>query len=309
MSLVARLKCVIEGLRSGPTKQSHFSVLSGVFGTMALISMTVSLPAWAGSQLNRCPVDALSALPDQPVVIERVERNGDGGVRVAWPLRVVPEESEAFAAPLQLQTGAQFDVLRCLPPGRWVALGHGEVVGRNGGLVEGQLALAGQAPAVERGVADELISSGNLYPMPMVGDLVVVRRKEIVQRQAISPRITISADTLFEGSRSAGYQLELSRQGQESLKELLTRNFADARGKLLIEVHAQRPGSRQKLRQETAQRAENIERFLRYEFGISKDQVVAVGHGSDTYVPGLVSADRPVDFVVLRMLPDHRTMH
>lgn len=308
MSLVARLKSVIEGLRGEATNQSDVSVLSAILGTMAMFSLTVSLPAWAGQQLNRCPVDALSALPDQPVVIERVERNGDGGVRVAWPLRVVPEESEVFGAPRQLQTGAQFDVLRCLPPGRWVALGQGEVVGRNGGLVEGQLALAGQAPAVERGVADELVSSGNLYPMPMVGDLVVVRRKEIVQRQAISPRITIAADTLFESSRLDGLQVELSRRGQESLKDLLSRNFADARGKLLIEVHAQRPGSRQKLRQETSQRAENIGRFLRYEFGIGQDQVVAVGHGSDTYVPGFVSADRAADFVVLRMLPEDKNI-
>jgi hypothetical protein len=213
------------------------------------------------------------------------------------------EDGEDTFSPQTLQTGSEFDVLRCLPPGRWIALGQGEVLARNGALVEGSLTLAGSAKSVDRGVSEELVSAGNLYPMPMVGDVVVVRRKEIQQAKKILPRVTIPVSQLFAGSDKDGAQLELTSSGQESLRQLLSEKFSDARGKLLIEVHAQRTGSRQQLRTETSMRAESIERFLRYEFGIAKDQLVSVGHGSDGFVPGFVAAGKESDFVVLRMFP------
>jgi hypothetical protein len=181
-------------------------------------------------------------------------------------------------------------------------LGHGEVVTRNGGLVEGVLEAAGESVSLDSGVRAELVSSGNLHPTPMVGDLVVVRKKEIVQKNAISPRLTIPVEELFGGS-SGSNSVELTRFGQDSLKRSLLSNFAEARGRLLVEVHARRSGSRAKLREETAQRAKNIERYLRYEFSLDKEQVVSVGMGSDTYLPGFVDADAPSDFVILRVLP------
>lgn len=296
MRLVARLKDVFQ---------------VGVSNAKFLIplAMAISTPAFALTSPRGCGSDAVSSLPDLPVAIQRVERSEDGRVRVSWHLRTSLEDGEDVGTPRQLQTGAEFDVLRCLPPGRWVAVGQGEVLARNGGLVEGLLNAAGSAPSVDRGVKDELVSAGNLYPMPMVGDLVVVRRKEIAQVRTISPRVTIAANHLFESSSDQGLQVELTRSGRDSLKQLLSRNFSDAHGKLLIEVHSQRAGSRQKLRQETAQRAESIERFLRYEFGIAKEQLVAVGHGSDSYVPGFVPYGADADFVVLRMLNGTSASH
>lgn len=249
-----------------------------------------------------CAPDAMSALPDQPVAVTRVERLEDGQVRVMWPLRLGAEDGEIFARPRQLQSGAEFDVLRCLPPGRWVALGQGEVVSRNGELVEGLLSLAGRGASVDRGIKDELVSSGNLHPTPMVGDLVVVRRKEISRRSGISPRVTIAVSSLFRGA-AGGSDIELTQLGEESLRNLISGAFAEARGRLLIEVHARRSGSRTKLREETTERAKSIERFLRYEFSLSAEQVISVGMGSDTYVPGFVAADSASDVVVLRMLP------
>lgn len=251
-----------------------------------------------------CTQDAMSALPDQPVALTRVEKSEDGRVRVMWPLRLSSEEGELSLAPRYLQTGAEFDVLRCLPPGRWVVLGHGEVVSRNGGLVEGAIINAGESVSVDSGVQEELISTGNLHPTPMVGDFVVVRKREIAQKNGISPRVTIPVDQLF-GVVSEGGAVELTRQGQDSLKQLLLSSFAEARGRLLVEVHARRSGSREKLREETSQRAKNIERYLRYEFSLAKDQVVSVGMGSDTYSPGFVDANAHSDVVVLKMLPGH----
>jgi hypothetical protein len=268
--------------------------------SMILIQFFISSLGYGRTSDNGCGADALSALPDRPVALTRVERAENDAVRVAWPLRMNAEDGEDT---FSLQTGSEFDVLRCLPPGRWIALGQGEVLARNGALVEGSLTLAGSAKSVDRGVSEELVSAGNLYPMPMVGDVVVVRRKEIQQAKKILPRVTIPVSQLFAGSDKDGAQLELTSSGQESLRQLLSEKFSDARGKLLIEVHAQRTGSRQQLRTETSMRAESIERFLRYEFGIAKDQLVSVGHGSDGFVPGFVAAGKESDFVVLRMFP------
>jgi hypothetical protein len=301
MRLVSRLKL---GFQSESTEKfSRRQVLSLTFKYLVFINVLFSQTGFAKSSGQGCGADALSALPDRPVAISRVERTESGNVRVAWPLRTSFEDGEDTFAPNTLQTGAEFDVLRCLPPGRWAALGQGEVVARNGAVVEGSLSMAGTPKSVDRGVSEELVSTGNLYPMPMVGDMVVVRRKEIQQAKKISPRVTIPVSQLFAGGDKDGGQVELTSGGQESLRQLLSGKFSDARGKLLIEVHAQRTGSRLQLRAETAMRAESIERFLRYEFGIAKDQLVSVGHGSDGFVPGFVQHGQESDFVVLRMFP------
>lgn len=299
MRLVCRLK---HGLRDGAAAaDSLVSAHTGLVKALLLSSIFLAPAGYGKPSEGACGADALSALPDRPVALSRVERADDGAVRVAWPLRTSPEDVEDTGLPQTLQTGSEFDVLRCLPPGRWVALGQGEVLNRNGATVEGLLTAAGSAKSVDRGVSDELVASGNLHPTPMVGDMVVVRRKEIRQVKKIMPRVTIPVSQLFAGADSDGARLELTSSGQESLRHLLNEKFAEAHGKLLIEVHAQRTGSRQQLRAETAQRAESIERFLRYEFGIAKDQLVSVGHGSDGYVPGFVPAGKESDFVVLRM--------
>lgn len=303
MRLVARLKNGFAASRFSLGMLSHVSIKASI-----LLGLSISGQAFAMSSGQACSVDAMSALPDQPVSLTRVERSEDGLVRVMWPLRVWSEETEAVAVPSHLQAGAEFDVLRCLPPGRWVALGQGEVVARNGDVVEGLLNLSGRSVAVDKGVRDELVSSGNLYPAPMVGDLVVVRRKEVVQKSGISPRVTIAAERLFTSS-VAFNAAELTSQGRESLRQVISTNFAEARGRLLIEVHARRSGSRGKLREETSLMAKNIEQYLRYEFSLDKEQVVSVGLGSDTYVPGFVAADEPSDVVVLRMLPSKTSVH
>jgi hypothetical protein len=303
MRLEDRLKNGIQNAQPG--RQWLFG-----FAIKALIFITIS---WSDNGLAfvstpGCAPEAMSALPDQPVALTRVERSEDGQVRVMWPLRLGAEEAEIVALPRQLQSGAEFDVLRCLPPGRWVALGQGEVVSRNGELVEGLLSLSGRGVSVERGVKDELVSSGNLHPTPMVGDLVVLRRKEISQKTGISPRVTIAVESLFGGSTN-GTAIELTQLGEESLRHLISGKFAEARGRLLIEVHARRSGSRTKLREETTQRAKSIERYLRYEFSLNSEQVISVGMGSDTYVPGFVAADEASDVVVLRMLPSNTSVY
>lgn len=299
MSLVQRLKRVFcwSGACVGAVM-----VPVTLSKTLILFIGLLSAPALAGARSARCDADTMNSLPGQPVALQRVESSEGGRIRVSWALRTGLEESEESDAPHTLQTGAEFDILRCLPPGRWMALGHGEVVARNGSLVEGMLNVAGQSVSVDRGMNVDLVSTGNLYPNPMVGDLVVVRRKEIAQVKKISPRVKVPVASLFETGGADSAQAELTRSGQESLRQLIAHHFGDAHGKLLIEVHAQRVGSRQKLRQETKQKADSIERFLRYEFGIAKEQLLAIGHGSDGYVPGFVPAGFEPDYVVMSML-------
>jgi len=301
----------LEGiLKTGiqKTPQGRQRLFGIALNALILFTVSVSENGLAFVSTAGCAPDAMSALPDQPVAVTRVERSEDGQVRVMWPLRLGVEEGEIAALPRQLQSGAEFDVLRCLPPGRWVALGQGEVVSRNGELVEGLLSLSGRGVSVERGIKDELVSSGNLHPTPMVGDLVVVRRKEISQKSGISPRVTIAVESLFGGA-SGKTDIELTQLGEESLRNLISGTFAEARGRLLIEVHARRSGLRTKLREETTQRAKSIERYLRYEFSLSPEQVISVGMGSDTYVPGFVAADSASDVVVLRMLPSKTAVY
>jgi hypothetical protein len=220
-----------------------------------------------------------------------------------WPLFAGPEVVETPALAKRLQTGAEFDVVRCLPPGRWVAVGRGTVDAHNGELVEGQLSVAGESVTVNRGVADSVVSAGNLFPNPMVGDWIVVRKTEITQKPNLTPRVELAAADLFlsTGQNSGA---ELTGAGQNKLRSVLRTQFADARGRLLIEVHARRSGSRTLLRQMTTQRAKSIERFLRYEFELDQSQVVSMGLGSDTYVPGFVDAASESDIVVLKMIPD-----
>lgn len=303
MRLEDRLK---NGIQKTPQGRQWLFGLA--LKALILFTFSMSENGLAFVSTPGCAPDAMSALPDQPVAVTRVERSEDGQVRVMWPLRLGVEEGEIVALPRQLQSGAEFDVLRCLPPGRWVALGQGEVVSRNGELVEGLLSLSGRGVSVERGVRDELVSSGNLHPTPMVGDLVVVRRKEISQKSGISPRVTITVESIFGGSTS-GSAIEITQLGEESLRNLISGTFAEARGRLLIEVHARRSGSRTKLREETTQRAKSIERYLRYEFSLNPEQVVSVGMGSDTYLPGFVAADEASDVVVLRMLPSKTAVY
>ncbi|MFZ9519715.1 MAG: OmpA family protein [Silvanigrellaceae bacterium] len=308
MMLISRLKHGIEVSRPAASRR-HWPVAA--FKMLIMLSLLNPGVNFAFAAVRNCPVEALSALPDKPVSVQRVERNDEGRILVSWSLTNPGIDDDGFEEPARLQTGAEFDLIRCLPPGRLVAVGKGEVSARNGSTVEGLLSVAGIAPSVDRGVADELVSSGNLYPTPMVGDLVVVRRKEISEVKKIVPRVTVPASSLFESqsSRNGQMQMELSQTGRDSLRQLLSSNFAQARGRLLIEVHAQRAGSRQRLRDETLQRAESIERFLRYEFGIDKSQILAVGHGADSYVSGFVPANAPRDFVVLRMLPGSLGTH
>ncbi|MEY4065238.1 MAG: hypothetical protein RIR26_1446 [Pseudomonadota bacterium] len=303
MRLKERLKTDFQpSTRISPQCPKWLMFLKLLGGALSLALPMLSLTAHGAAE--GCGADALSALPSRPVALSRVERSGEGIVRVAWPLRAAAdEEEEVGGQPQQLQTGAAFDVLRCLPPGRWVALGQGEVVARNGALVEGVLNVAGQSVSVDKGVSAELISSGNLHPTPMVGDVIVVRKREIVAKMALTPKVTLPTEDLFGAAALADGALELTRSGQKTLRSMITESFAAARGRLLIEVHAQRPGSRVRLREETLQRAKSIERYLRYEFSLDKEQVVAVGMGADTYVPGFVEEGTARDFVVLRMLP------
>lgn len=303
MRLAVRLKNGMQFCR-------HWSSYASVGGVICSSLLSFSVPTEARAYLSEqsCSRDAYAALPSEPVALTRIERDAQGTYHVMWPLYAGPEVKDLPPLAKKLQTGAEFDVVRCLPPGRWVAVGHGTVDAHNGALVEGQLSAAGESVAVNRGIADSVVSSGNLFPTPMVGDYVVVRKTEISQKPNITPRVELTAAELFlSNGRNSG--VELTGAGQNKLRSVLTNQFASARGRLLIEVHARRSGSRALLRQMTTQRAKSIERFLRYEFEFEPSQVVSVGMGSDTYVAGFVDAGVESDVVVLKMIPDQARAH
>jgi len=298
MRLAVRLKNGIQFCR----KQRR-GLMAGYLICSGLLSFLAPTSASAYFYAEGCSREAYASLPSEPVAITQIERNEQGEYRVMWPLYAGPEVVDTPKLAKKLQTGSEFDIVRCLPPGRWVAVGRGTVGAHNGELVEGQLSVAGDAISVNRGITDSVVSSGNLYPTPMVGDWVVVRKTEITQKPAVMPRVELAAADLFL-SNGQNSTVELTGAGQNKLRSILKGQFADARGRLLIEVHARRSGSRTLLRQLTTQRAKSIERFLRYEFELDPSQVVSMGVGSDSYVPGFVDANAQTDVVVLKMIPD-----
>lgn len=298
MSLAARLKNGIQFSR----QWSCVALMSGLNVT-ALFSFSTSFEASAYIPTPSCSRASFAALPSEPVAITRIERDATGSFRVMWPVMSGPEVMDTPVLAKRLQTGAEFDVVRCLPPGRWVSVGRGTVNSAAGALVEGQLSAAGEPVTVNAQLSDDVITSGNLFPTPMVGDWVVVRKTEITAKLGIAPRVELPVRELFLAT-SQNNGVELTGAGQKTLRSVLKDTFAQARGRLLIEVHARRTGPRAYLRQLTLQRAKSIERFLRYEFELDSRQVVSVGLGSETFVPGFVDSARETDVVVLKMIPD-----
>lgn len=298
MSLAMRLKYGIQYGR----QWSQVALMSGL-NLSALLGFLTSFEALAYVPTPSCSPASFATLPSEPVAITRIERDSTGSFRVMWPLMSGPEVMDTPALAKKLQTGAEFDVVRCLPPGRWVAVGRGTVNSASGVLVEGQLSAAGEPVTVNAQLSDDVITSGNLFPTPMVGDWVVVRKSEITAKRAITPRVVLPVRDLFLAT-SQNNGVELTGAGQNTLRSVLNKSFAQARGRLLIEVHARRTGPRAYLRQLTLQRAKSIERYLRYEFELDASQVVSVGLGSETYVPGFVDAAHETDVVVLKMIPD-----
>lgn len=271
---------------------------------LLVTTMTKPFPALAvtGAQLPKACV-ADKNLIRNAVQLSRVERLASNEFRVYWDLE------SSLGSPvhsLQPEVGGQFYVVRCMPTGRWEVVGQGALEGINGTLAEAKVTAGGQSD--EKTIVANAIQTGNLYPRPMAGDLIAPTKPIVEQRIAINRRFEFPIAQLFELGSQNMQTYNLSDEGREKIR-LAMESFQNAKGRLLVEGFIHRAGSRDDLQIESQMRATSVAQFVRREFGIADNQVVAIGLGASSYETGFnVVAKWPAatvdEGIVIRVLND-----
>lgn len=282
-------------------RSKKFSRVRTTLGAAVVLAASMGVEP---SELFAASCEAPGVSPDAPrlesVVFLGENERGAFSWDVAWqawgPRRLAAVDAPAL--------GGRVRMMRCLPPGRWEVVGTGRVERLNGALAEATVTVeADSADPSPFGHAHERLPlRGNLYPRPMVGDVVVPVVAEVRQRPQLNPRVELNALELFDSSGEG-----LTASGREQLAEALAR-FAGASGRLLVEVHTRTPGNRVALRRASQLRADAVAQFAMRELGLASEQVVPVGFGSDSLENGFVEvpawpARALSESVVLRILP------
>lgn len=232
---------------------------------------------------------------------------------VAWDADREKEAdfSEGYAE--KPQSGSRFEVARCLSDGNWAFVGHGVAGGKSGrqvnswvhALPEGKVQSLIEAKTVagERALAQ----SGNLYWHPMVGDVVMPVRTQILNTLRVTPRLQFSFRELFEMRSNGSYSFNLSESGRQKLRENFG-VFKSLNGRLLIEGAVNSRGVRSDLRLQSQMRAKAVAQFLVHDFNLEADKLVVLGNGSDGLPTGYVQIPKwpgldMSDSITLRSLP------
>ena len=235
-------------------------------------------------------------------VVRRVSADGRVDYIVAWQA-----DSERPTREVDMPIlGGNFRIVRPMPGGHWATVAEGNAARASGDIVEGIAWAASDfgQQADSFGVPNAALTvEGNLFPRPMVGDYVVPVEKIVISKPRINPKVTLSVAGLFDGE-------ELSEIGRNKIDSEMEK-FSKAQGRLLVEVHAARPGDRNLLLYETQLRANLIAQHIATRTGLDRDKIVALGFGSDRLQAGM----RPVgkwpnitanvsDYVELRIVPE-----
>jgi hypothetical protein len=244
-------------------------------------------------------------IPSQTLRLDYSERTQTKNeFRVGWKYY---SESE-IPSYLKPSIGGEVQIVRCLPPGKWVFLGKGNVEGINGNIVEAiihgfeyQRSSPGKFP-------QDFVETGNMYWRPMSGDSVYPIQKYITKKIAISPRFEISAQELFVTQELNQFSYEISKQGEELLKEKFS-YFKNMNGRMLVEGFILTPGNREELRIESLMRAQAISKYLTDVFKLDSNQIIAIGYGNDWLQTGMREVKswpqkEITNGIVLKMLPD-----
>jgi len=273
----------------------RFSNLTG----LALLSCISTV-----AQANCESAEDLGAVP-----LEVVEPSGegDGSYAVYWNAEMNWKPKSDLAPSL----GSEFDIMRCLPPGKWVFVGAGIVQNMTGTLGEGfAKAIGPERNKLVRTtpISEFEIRSSNMYWRPMKGDVILPRQQAIAARQRITPKEFFAYDGLFVRESGNDFTAEISDKGRKSIIAFIDR-LRGLTGRIGVEVFSNRPGNRENLREDTQVRANIIARHIVQSLGLRDDSVVAIGLGSS----GLPGDSRPVpawpareivDGVVIRILPE-----
>ena len=224
--------------------------------------------------------------------------------RVGWSFY---SESE-IPSYLKPSVGGEVQIVRCLPPGKWVFLGKGNVEGINGNIVEAVIngfEYQGSPPGK---FPQDFVETGNMYWRPMAGDSVYPVQKNINKKVAISPKFEISSQELFVSQDLNQFSYELSKQGEELLKEKFS-YFKNMNGRMLVEGFILTSGNREELRIESLMRAQAISKYLANIFKLDQNQIIAIGYGNDWLQEGMQPVKNwpqknIINGIILKMLPD-----
>ncbi|WP_338636094.1 OmpA family protein [Spirobacillus cienkowskii] len=202
--------------------------------------------------------------------------------KVGWNYQIETE----LAHYLKPTLGGEVQIMRCLPPGKWVFLGKGNVENLNGNNVEARIYGIDTKSIESDKTFNHLVETKNLYWRPMVGDIVFPLQKVINKKIAISPKIELASEEIFISSELNQFSYEISKQGEELLKEIFE-IFKNKRGRLIIEGYVLTSGNREDLRIESLMRAQAVLKFLANTFELDQTQIIAVGYGNDWFKPGM----------------------
>ncbi len=242
------------------------------------------------------------------VPLESVEPSGDadGTFAIYWKAHL-PWALKSDLAPA---LGSEFDIIRCIPPGKWVFLGAGQVRSLTGSLGEGYARSVTFSNTSRSGTVSEFEArSSNLYWRPMGGDIILPRQYSVSERQRITPRETFGYQSVFIREKGNTFSIELSETGKKSIAAVVNK-MRGATGRLGVECFSNRPGNREDLREDTQIRANIIAQHIAQSFGLREESVVAIGLGSSALAsdarevrPWPIAADF-VDGITIRILPE-----
>ncbi|WGL61236.1 hypothetical protein QEJ31_06480 [Pigmentibacter sp. JX0631] len=228
---------------------------------------------------------------------------GSNEYKVGWDF-YTGQEIPTYLRPA---VGGEVQIMRCLPPGKWVFVGKGNVTGVNGNIVEALISGASDIESQYGKIPNEYITTANIYWKPMVGDTIFPIEKHINRKISISPRVEISFQDLFISSDLNQFSYEISKQGEDILKEKFNQ-FKKLNGRILIEAFILSSGNREQLRIESLMRAQSISKYLANLYNIESNQIVTIGYGNDWIQSGLQPVkgwpnNNVTSGIIIRMLP------
>jgi hypothetical protein len=275
--------------------RKHLSSLIGIAAAGVLIANHAQATCETPEELGAIPLEVVEP-----------SGNNDGTFAVYWKTEL-PYKPKADLAPA---LGSEFDIVRCLPPGKWVFVGAGAVLNITGSLGEGLARPIATTPNSRPGSATEFEKqSANLYWRPMGGDIVLPKTYRIVSRERITHKETLGFESLFVRERGNSFTIELSESGKKALAVVVNK-LRGASGRLGIEVFSHRSGNREDLREDTQVRANIIARHISQSFGLSENAIVAIGLGSLGLAADVREAQpwpAPADVtdgVIIRIVPE-----
>ena len=291
--------------------------VSGFSATRAGLALCMVV-SWGGTSPAALAVEAEQNLPcrlsqykgprfTKLTTVQRQTTGSSSQYLVSWDSEQHQEESDDGSWLEKPQSGARFEIARCLASGRWAIVGQGIAGGRSGRLVDGVATAVNDRPAANVLEESALAQSGNFYWRPMVGDAVMPVHAHIGHTMRVTPKLRYALAELFERNANGSFSYDLSEEGRQRLRENF-KVFGAVKGRVMIEGVAQIPGRRSELRLQSQVRAKAVAQFLARDFEIESEKLVAVGYGSE----GMPSGFAPVaqwpeldmsESITLRVMP------